>query len=122
MDIVKFLTDVRDRNLDAPDVQKFIKENDYGEGAVESGLDELSWYLRDARHSMTLDGIPLRWEYEEGGYEGAGEVYYVVFEYDGKFYRIDGYYDSWDGGGLDGDPYEVEKVPVTTFKYKPIKA
>ena len=121
MDIVKFLTDVRDGNIDTPEVQKFIEENDDGKGAVESGLGELSWYLGDNRYSMTLDGIPLRQEHEEGGVEGAGETYYVVFEYDGRFYRIDGWYSSWDGGELDGDPYEVEKVPVEAFDYKPIK-
>lgn len=121
MDIVKFLTAVRDHNLDTPEVQKFIEENDDIKYTVEEGLSELSWHLEDGRYNATLDGIPLRQEHEEGGYEGAGEVYYVVFEYDGRFYRIDGWYNSWEGGDLDGDPYEVKKVPVEAFDYKPIK-
>ena len=45
----------------------------------------------------------------------------MVLEYNGRLYRIDGYYNSWDGSELDGDPYEVKKVPVEAFDYKPIK-
>ena len=121
MDIVKFLTDVQNGELDTPEVQKFIEENDSISGAVESGLDEFTWYLANERYTITLDGIPLRHEHTEGGFEGAGDTYYVVIEYDGRLYRIDGWYSSWDGSELDGVPYEVKKVPVEAFDYKPIK-
>lgn len=121
MDIVKFLTDVQNGELDTPEVQKFIEENDSISGAVESGLDEFTWYLANERYTITLDGTPLRHEHTEGGFEGAGDTYYVVIEYGGRLYRIDGWYNSWDGAELDGTPYEVEKVPVEAFDYKPIK-
>ena len=120
MDIVKFLTDVQQGELDTLEVKQFIEENS-NSGAVESGLDELIWYLSNERYTMTLDGIPLRHEHTEGGYEGAGETYYEVIEYDGRLYRIDGWYNSWEGAELDGTPYEVKKVPVEAFDYKPIK-
>lgn len=120
MDIVKFLTDVQQRELDTPEVQQFIEENDRYSGAVESGLIEFTWYFGDS-YDITLGGIPLRHEHTEGGHEGAGETYYVVFEYDDRFYRIDGWYSSWDGPELDGDPYEVKKVLVEAYDYKPIK-
>lgn len=121
MDIVKFLTDVQKGDTDSPEVQKFIEENDRMRGAVESGLTEFTWYLDDKLDTVTLGGIPLRLEHTEGGFEGAGDTYYEVIEYDGRFYRIDGWYNSWEGSGLDGVPYEVKKVPVEAFDYKPIK-
>lgn len=121
MDIVKFLTDVQQGELDTPEVKKFVEENVDGRGIVEDGLTELEWCLSGSESSMTLDGIPLRHEYTKGGFEGAGDTYYVVLEYDGRLYRIDGFYSSWDGTELDGKPYEVKKVPVEAFDYKPIK-
>ena len=120
MDIVKFLTDVQQGELGTPEVKKFIEENG-NSGAVESGLDEFTWYLANERYTITLDGTPLRHEHTEGGFEGAGDTYYVVIEYGGRLYRIDGWYNSWDGSELDGAPYEVKKVPVEAFAYKPIK-
>ena len=121
MDIVKFLTDVRDGNLDSTEVQKFIEENVEYCGAVESGIDEVTWRLSATGFPATVDGTPLRHEHTEGGFEGAGDTYYVVIEYGGRLYRIDGWYNSWDGSELDGVPYEVKKVPVEAFDYKPIK-
>lgn len=121
MDIVKFLTDVQKGDLDTPEVKKFIEENPEGGSATEYSFVDFVWYLEDDKTPWTLDGIPLRHEYTKGGFEGAGDTYYVVLEYGGRFYRIDGFYSSWDGTELDGVPYEVKKVPVEAFDYKPIK-
>ncbi len=121
MDFVKFLTGVQAGDFDVPEVLKFVEENADGRDIVEDGLNELEWRLNGSESFMTIDGIPIRHEHTEGGFEGAGDTYYVVFEYGGRFYRIDGYYNSWDGSELDGVPYEVKKVPVEAFDYKPIK-
>lgn len=51
------------------------------------------------------------------GGEGSGDEYWVVFKLGEQLFRVDGYYASYDGGELDGEPYEVTKVPTTGFDY-----
>lgn len=55
------------------------------------------------------------------GGEGKGDAYYVVFQIGDKFYRVDGYYSSWEGVNWDSaEPYEVKPVEVTVIKYKKV--
>ena len=61
-------------------------------------------------------------EHREGGYEGAGEVHFIVFslsknEENKSFWEMDGYYAiHGDGAVLDSDPFEVEeKEKVVTL-------
>ena len=59
---------------------------------------------------------------EQFGGEGKGDQYWMVFEVDcgcgpdNRFFRIDGWYASYDGGYYDGNLYEVKPVQkVVTF-------
>lgn len=60
------------------------------------------------------DGWIFELEHREGGGEGDGDTHWVVFSFckEGvspkRYFRIDGYYASYDGAYLDGTPYEVE--------------
>lgn len=90
---------------------------------IEEIKDHEYWEYEGTTFQMD-DG----WRYEcierYGGYEGGGEEHWIVFKVskDGteKFYKIDGYYSSYDGAYLDGTPYEVvpaEKV-ITVWESK----
>lgn len=58
-----------------------------------------------------------------GGGEGSGEVRYIVFKLTNsdltiQYFRIDGYYLSFEGSSFDGNLKEVKAVvrPVTFFE------
>lgn len=59
-------------------------------------------------------------EFEDSfGGEGQGDDYWVVVKLDDRYFRVDGYYSSWDGGELDGEleevvPKEVKKIEWET--------
>ncbi len=56
---------------------------------------------------------------EDFGGEGQGETRYVVFSVGEQFFRVDGYYASWDGTTWeDPAPYEVKPVEVTVIDYQ----
>lgn len=55
------------------------------------------------------------------GGEDQGSEYYVIVEYQGMFFKRDGWYDSWDGVEWNeyGDSwFEVKPVIVPTTKYE----
>lgn len=57
------------------------------------------------------------------GGEGQGDDYWVVIRItapDGsvRFFRQDGWYQSYSGGELDGDTYEVKPTPKTVVFYE----
>lgn len=55
---------------------------------------------------------------EDFGGEGMGEDRYVVFSVGDQFFKVDGYYASWDGTTWeDPTPFEVAAKPVTVIKY-----
>lgn len=54
---------------------------------------------------------------DDYGGEGQGDEYWVVFKVGDQFFRVDGWYASYDGGELDGDVYEVEPQEVTVIEY-----
>ncbi|HEU4967294.1 MAG TPA: hypothetical protein VFT53_07565 [Candidatus Saccharimonadales bacterium] len=65
---------------------------------------------------------------ESFGGEGQGDQYYLVFKVefdtsgivmDTRYYRVDGYWASYDGGEYDGPFYEVQPVEkMVTFYEK----
>ena len=68
----------------------------------------------------------VKLEDHHGG-EGMGEEYWSVFcvEYNGNksYFKIDGWYQSYDGAEMNGDHfdfYEVEKAPVQTYEWKKV--
>lgn len=57
------------------------------------------------------------------GGEGQGDDYWVVVKItseDGtvRYFRQDGWYQSYSGGELDGDTYEVKPTPKTVVFYE----
>jgi len=55
---------------------------------------------------------------DEFGGEGHGDDLWVVFQVGDQFFKVQGYYSSWDGGRYDDPtPFEVEPVQVTVTKY-----
>lgn len=53
------------------------------------------------------------------GGEGCGDDYWVVVKLNDRYFRVSGYYDSWNGGELDGEleeviPKEVKKIEWET--------
>lgn len=66
----------------------------------------------------SFEGLTAKVVAEYGG-EGKGDQYWMVISLSDsdttRYFRMDGWYASYDGGTLDGDPYEVhpaEKVVV----------
>ncbi len=62
---------------------------------------------------------------ERFGGEGKGEIYWVVFEVskgeEKKFFMIDGWYQSYEGGELDVDTtHEVEQVEKMIKVWEPV--
>ena len=56
---------------------------------------------------------------EDFGGEGQGETRYVVFSVGDQFFRVDGYYASWDGTTWeDPTPEEVVAKEVTVVRYE----
>jgi hypothetical protein len=68
--------------------------------------------------TATLESGPA-YSVEDFGGEGQGETRYVVFQVADQFFRVDGYYASWDGTTWeDPTPYEVEPREVTVIRYE----
>ena len=120
MDVIKFLKAVQNYDGESPEMKKFIEENSLKDNFSDNGMDDFTWFVK--YDDKNFDGIPLGVVYEHGGVEGAGEEYYVVFSHGDDLIRVDGYYNSWEGGELDGDIYKVEKVPVEAFDYRRISS
>lgn len=58
---------------------------------------------------------------EDFGGEGQGDTRYVVFSVGEKFYKVEGYYASWDGTTWDDPtPFEVRPKEVTVIEYEAV--
>lgn len=105
-------------------MEKLNKEQEfdlYREGDEE---DLISEFLGDRygynededKEFFELTGVKLEVVHHNYDYNGEGASYYVVIKIDGKFYRKDGYWDSYDGANLDGEWVEVVPVDVTKIE------
>jgi len=57
-------------------------------------------------------------ELDQHGGEGQGDEYYYIYEVDGKTYKLDAYYASWDGVyWSDAELFEVKPVEVKVTKW-----
>lgn len=109
------------------DVEKAIKStNSWGEGFYETVIFDEVWNKIPGYESSTFEvpglGTATVLEVETG--KGRGTVvdpdYYadpvwnnwVIFELQGRYFRLNGKYDSWDGSGP-SDLEEVEKIEKT---------
>lgn len=56
---------------------------------------------------------------EDFGGEGMGDTRYVVFSVGDQFFKVEGYYASWDGTTWDDPtPFEVKPVEKTVIEYE----
>lgn len=80
--------------------------------------DRYNWTSK--RKPVVLASGEARIVQDFGG-EGQGDQRYVVFSVGDKFYRVDGYYASWDGSNWDDPtPYEVTPKEVTVIEYEAV--
>lgn len=90
---------------------------DFGEAWVEF-LDELEWNKR--KEGVELISGHALFVKSVGG-EGEGEKYWVLFQVGEEFFRIDGYFNSWDGTNWEGSElYKVAPVEVTVIEYQKV--
>lgn len=67
---------------------------------------------------IEVNGVKIFTQYIKGGYEGAGEEYYIILNINngGKitYWKIPGYYQSYDGVTMEPeDLYQVKPVEKT---------
>ncbi len=72
--------------------------------------------LTDEQRVSLYGSLTDECDIEVPGFESVvndrdGSDTYVIFRFDGRLYRLDGYYDSWNGGEWEGleSAYEVEE-------------
>lgn len=91
----------------------------FDEELSQDYVDEDSPYNKE----LLNRGVSIKFEDSEGGYEGAGEHYHVVFSVTKDmvttYFKVDGYYASYNGKEIDAwDFYVVEKVPVQSYEWR----
>ena len=98
-----------------------------GDDAWEYLSDKLTnWGLNNTEvKTYDLEGIGTARKVEDYGGEGQGDDYWIVVsitDADGnvRLFERTGYYQSYDGGYLDGPTVEVEAVEKTVTAYRPI--
>jgi hypothetical protein len=83
----------------------------------DSFYDEVEY--EDEGIELTIDGQKVVAKKEDSyGGEGQGDEYWVVFRINDQLFRVDGYWQSWEGGEYDGDLYEVEPYQVMVTRYR----
>lgn len=80
---------------------------------------DLKWELRHFQ-PWKVEGLehPVLVVEDFGGGEGSGEEMWIIVSYDGRYFRKDGYYASFDGDNWDGPFVEVRRSQeiVTVFR------
>lgn len=89
---------------------------DFNEVAREKDYEAFEYEVSNSLNF--LPGIGEVKFIEDFGGEGQGDHAHVVFEIAGKTYKIDGYYNSWEGTEWNEEAYEVEPVQVTKTEYR----
>lgn len=109
------------------EILDWYNENETGERTeyMDEAWEDFYYALANkeymAKHpnatTATLASGPA-YEVEDFGGEGQGDTRYVVFSVGDQFFRVDGYYASWDGTTWESpNPYEVEPVQVMVTEY-----
>lgn len=102
-------------------VKAVVAEDEYaddydGESLIWDWLEEATW--NDHEVETSVGNIK---RVESVGGEGQGDHQHLVIQTiaTGQYFRVDGWYTSYDGGEYDGDLYEVQKVErLVTFYEK----
>jgi hypothetical protein len=81
--------------------------------------DSYSVYDRLKREEeVEVPGLGKLIHTDSYGGEGQGDDYWVVFQAGDQYFRVNGYYASYDGGELDGEVEEVEPHEVTVTEWR----
>lgn len=91
----------------------------YGFTEVVEGRRGLIEQLIEGIHEAKTSAGLIEYVDAKDGMEGGGEAIWVVFKLDGKLYRINGYYASYDGSNWDDGPIEevvAEEKVITVYK------
>ena len=85
-----------------------------------NGIDEMD-YRDGTDGTVEVPGFGKLELVENFGGEGMGDQMWVVFKVGDRMFRMNGYYDSWNGGEWDGSLEEVEAREVKVTQYFPKK-
>jgi len=106
---------------------------------IENAKNDRRFYEEDADYIENFDGdafqnairgkftdgkYTISYEEDFGGYEGAGEKTWVVYSLKDNetneviYFKLNGWYDSWNGSEWDGEIEIVEPVEVTVIEWK----
>lgn len=84
---------------------------------LEAVLDDFEYRLDSGIRAINLDSGVARQVEQKGG-EGEGEEYYLIFSVEDQFFKVEGYYTSWNGANWDSaEVEEVEPVEVLVTQY-----
>lgn len=123
--------------MDASQVQSLMFETTIegygGDPWLLDTWDEWEEAIRYNSKSVPVPGLGNVSLAESFGGEGQGDQYYLVFRVeitpeqagegwmDLRYYRVDGYWASHDGGEYDGPFYEVQPVEKMVTFYEKVK-
>jgi hypothetical protein len=105
------------------DAEDNVYTSDYGDNVSWGAVEELFWSYRDPKVEKEVGGSKVTLQEQHGG-EGEGDEYWLVFRVENsdgseQFFRVDGYYASYDGTSWDGAQLrEVNAVPRTVVFYE----
>jgi hypothetical protein len=108
------------------EILDWYNTNDTGETAEEfdEAWDDFNESLitkeQADKHGWTTPTLASgpAYKVDEHGGEGQGDSLWVVFQVGDQFFKVEGYYSSWDGGVYeDPTPFEVEPKQVIVTQY-----
>lgn len=125
--------DIRTEPKEGTDVHRFPRvENptveqineaisDFNDAREDKGYDDFAYEVSNKLNFLI--GVGEIEFVEDFGGEGMGDHAHVVFKVksNGKLYKLDGYYSSWEGTDWESEAYEVEAKPVMTTEYVAVK-
>jgi len=93
------------------------------------GTDEYDWHewkYEVGTESIDVVGLGVVTVVDEYGGEGQGDEYWIAFRVEFaegpiRFFRMNGYYASYDGGTFDGPFEEVQPVEKTITVFEVVR-
>lgn len=86
------------------------------EGSIYQKLHYGHWEDKK-KTEVEVPGLGTLTYIDSYGGEGQGDDYWVVFKLGKQHFRVDGWYSSYEGGELDGEPYEVTPKEVKAIEW-----
>ena len=99
-------------------VQTLIDEEAKGFEEGWYSFAELEGWGENPNKTIELEGFGTIEFVEDFGGEGMGDQRWTVFKIGERFFRTNGYYDSWNGAEWHGDIEEVVPKEVVRVEYE----